>query len=184
MLLNGPPAAGKSTIASRFARDHPLALNLDIDVVRGMLGDWIARPPDAGVLARRIAIAMARVALAADHDVVVPQFLARADFIGELEALASDSGCRFIEIALIADRRDVIAWFRARAAEPENASHADATRLLAETGGVDELHRMLDRWERLIAARPRAHRVPARTGSIDSTYEQVMRVLTTTSTVA
>jgi hypothetical protein len=37
ILLNGPPASGKSTIAQRFVNTHPLALNLDIDVVRGLL---------------------------------------------------------------------------------------------------------------------------------------------------
>ena len=177
MLLNGPPAAGKSTIAARVALDHPLMLNLDIDVVRGMLGDWIARPTEAGLLARRMAIAMARVALTAGHDVVVPQFLARPDFIGELEALARETGCAFTEIVLTADRDDVIAWFQARAEEPATASHTDATRLLDATGGIEELHRLLDRWEELMATRPGVHRVPARTSDIDGTYAQVVRVL-------
>ena len=35
-----------ATIAARVAHDHPLMLNLDINVVRGMLGDWIAANPD------------------------------------------------------------------------------------------------------------------------------------------
>ena len=52
VLLNGPPASGKSTIAARLVGGRPLALNLDIDVIRSLLGDWKARPPEAGVAAR------------------------------------------------------------------------------------------------------------------------------------
>jgi predicted kinase len=40
ILLNGPPSSGKSTLARRWVLGHPLALNLDIDVVRGLLGAW------------------------------------------------------------------------------------------------------------------------------------------------
>jgi len=84
VLLNGPPASGKSTIAGRLIARRPLALNLDVDVIRSLLGDWKARPADAGIAARRLAVAMALEHLAAGNDVVVPQFLARAEFIEQL----------------------------------------------------------------------------------------------------
>ncbi|WP_410647284.1 hypothetical protein [Amycolatopsis sp. cmx-4-54] len=32
-VLNGPPACGKSTLARRYAEEHPLTLNLDVDDV-------------------------------------------------------------------------------------------------------------------------------------------------------
>lgn len=142
-----------------------------------MLGDWMSRPTEAGLLARQIAIEMARAALAADRDVIVPQFLARVDFIGKLETLAVESGCAFIEIALTADRDDVLGWFRARSSNPETASHVDAEQLLERTGGTDELRRILDRWERLLASRPHVDTIPARVGDVDSTLEQFKRVL-------
>ncbi|MEE9417560.1 MAG: AAA family ATPase [Acidimicrobiales bacterium] len=44
VFLNGPPASGKSTLAARFVEQRPLALNLDVDVVRAMLGRWIDSP--------------------------------------------------------------------------------------------------------------------------------------------
>lgn len=59
VLLHGPPASGKSTIATRLVDRRPLALNLDIDVVRGQLGRWIDDTTNAGLTARSLAIAMA-----------------------------------------------------------------------------------------------------------------------------
>ena len=62
VLINGTPGSGKSTLARRLAADPaispPLTLVLDIDVVRGMLGRWLETPGDAGMLARRHALAM------------------------------------------------------------------------------------------------------------------------------
>lgn len=75
ILLNGPPASGKSTVAAALVARRPLALNLDVDIVRGSLGQWRNTPADAGIAARRLAIAMATTHLGQGHDVVVPQFL-------------------------------------------------------------------------------------------------------------
>jgi predicted kinase len=74
ILLNGPPACGKSTLAQRYADEHPLTLNLDVDRVRSLIGRWREDPPAAGLLARAIALAAARTHLASGHDVVVPSF--------------------------------------------------------------------------------------------------------------
>jgi predicted kinase len=40
ILVNGAPDAGKSTLARRYVESHPLALLLDIDELRTMLGGW------------------------------------------------------------------------------------------------------------------------------------------------
>lgn len=40
ILLNGPPAVGKSTLACRYAADRTLTLNLDVDAVRRLIGGW------------------------------------------------------------------------------------------------------------------------------------------------
>jgi cytidylate kinase len=64
VLLNGPPASGKSTIA------------------------------------RRLAVAMATEHLASGSEVIVPQFLARTEFMDRLAETASTCGARFAEITL------------------------------------------------------------------------------------
>jgi predicted kinase len=147
--------------------------------VRSLLGGWMTHPTESGLLARRVALEMAQVVLESGWDVIVPQFLARADFIIELEARAEESGAAFVEIALTADLLDVLAWFESRSVCPETTSHVDAQRLLDRTGGVEELRHMVERWEGLMSSRPAVHRIPARVGDVDATYERVIRILAT-----
>jgi len=108
MLINGAPGSGKSTLARRYAQDHPLTLALDVDRVRGMLGRWLDTPTEAGLLARQMAVEMARVHLCAGHDVVVPQFLGRLDFIGVLQRLCEEVRAEFVEVVLLSNPDEAV----------------------------------------------------------------------------
>jgi AAA domain len=90
--INGVPASGKSTLAQRYAAEYPLTLVLDMDLVRRMLGGWQDLLAESGLAARRIAVKMARTHLRGGHDVVVPQFRGRVDFVRELAELGADVG--------------------------------------------------------------------------------------------
>jgi predicted kinase len=177
VLLNGPPASGKSTLAARLIETRPLALNLDIDVVRGLLGAWIDRPADAGLAARALAISMARTHLAAGRDVVVPQFLARVGFIEELEQLADECGVRFVEIALIVDRSTAIRAFSERSRAPSTQSHVDAAELVVRSGSPDAVADMFDTFSAMLEDRPNAHRVDVEIGDIDGTLGRLERAI-------
>ncbi len=71
MLLNGPPGVGKSTLARRYAAEHPLTLALEIDAVRAMLGSWLEETERSGLAARQLALSMAATHLRAGHDAEV-----------------------------------------------------------------------------------------------------------------
>ena len=117
ILLNGPPAVGKSMLARRYADEHPLTLVLEIDAVRALLGSWLEEWQRSGTIAREIALAMARTHLEGGHDVIVPQLLVRRPFVEMLQATAESAGASFHEFALL-DSRDVVLARLAERVEP------------------------------------------------------------------
>lgn len=177
VLLNGPPASGKSTIAARLVDRRPLALNLDIDVVRGHLGRWLDDPDAAGQAARVLAIAMARTHLVGGYDVIVPQFLGRAAFIDELSVLALDVHATFVEVALVIDRDLARDAFDERSATPRHQAHRDAAALVERSHADDAVGEMFDRYMALIEQRPMARRIEVLRGDIDDTVRRVEREL-------
>ena len=154
VLLNGPPASGESTISARLVDRRPLAPNLDIDVVRGHLGRWMDDPNAAGIVARALAIAMAKAHLVGGYDVIVPQFLGRPEFIDELSLLALDVGARFVEIALMIDRDLAQDAFDERSATARDQTRRDAAALVERSQADNAIGEMFDRYEALLEQRP------------------------------
>ncbi|HVF06056.1 MAG TPA: AAA family ATPase [Frankiaceae bacterium] len=173
LLLNGPPGIGKSTIAARYVAEHPLALRLDVDELRRGLGRWEAHDHAAGLLARDLALAMAGTHLAAGHDVVVAQYLARPAFADALGAVAAESGAAFAEVVLMDGKQNALARFAARATDPALAAHH---REAAARAG-DTLPAMYDALVAFAAARAHVLVVPTRYGDIDGTYRALLTAL-------
>ena len=113
LLVNGAPGVGKSTLAQRYADEHALALIVDIDAIRMQLGQWRERD-ESKLVARNLAVAIARAHLVAGHDVVVPQMLAQPEFREQLALVASEVQQAFIEVVLTASDDVVVARFRDR----------------------------------------------------------------------
>jgi predicted kinase len=177
IVLNGPPAVGKSTIARRYVDDHPLALNLDIDSIRRLLGGWRQDPMRAGLLARAMTLTMAREHLGSGYDVVLPQYLGRPQFLEQAEAVADDTGAGFHEFVLMDDRDEVVRRFTERTAATSDPVHLDAAHLVESMGGDDTLFAMYDRLLLVLGARPRAQVVQCPEGRPDEVYQELLRRL-------
>ncbi|MGZ4678415.1 MAG: AAA family ATPase [Acidimicrobiia bacterium] len=175
VFLNGPPAGGKSTIAAELVAHRPLALKLDVDVVRGLLGRWLDQPAEAGRAARRLALSMARTHLDAGFDVVVPQFVAREDFVLDLADVARACGARFVELALVVDPAVGVARFSARRGSSD-PTHRDA-QALVDQAGLPSVATVYDDYERFVATRPDALRVEIVDGDVAESARRVERAL-------
>jgi predicted kinase len=177
ILLNGPPGCGKSTLAHRYVEEHPLALNLDIDRVRDLIGQWRDHEQSAGILARAIALAAARTHLTGGHDVVVPQLLARPTFIEQAERLADEVGAAFHEVVLLDTRENAVRRFVERGRVSDDPAHRDAYRMLDRWGGLAELEAMYDRLLALVATRPATRVVHIVDGEVARAYHDFLGCL-------
>jgi predicted kinase len=116
LLINGAPGVGKSTLAHRYADEHPLALIIDIDSIRTRLGQW-AKFEQSRPVARDLALALARAHLLNGHDVIVPQYLGRPEYRERLRLLARETDVPFVEVLLTDDADRITRRFRTRRAE-------------------------------------------------------------------
>jgi predicted kinase len=171
VLVNGVPASGKSTLAHRYADEDPLTLVLDIDLVRRMLGGWKDSLNEAGLLARRIAVEMARTHLRAGRDVVVPQFLGRVGFVQTLAELCEDVGADFVEVVLLSSPDEAVSRFVRRSVTSTEPGDRDAAAQVERDGGADaQLRAMYHQLLEVVAARPASWILTTIEGDIDATY--------------
>ncbi len=163
--LNGPPGIGKSTIAQRYADDHPGVLNLDIDRLRPLVGGWRDRFSETNRIIRPLALSMARTHLAAGLDVVMPQYIGVASELAKFEAAARENGAVFHEIVLMDTKQRALRRFADRDDTPWDRAARDAI-------DQDGLARAYDRLTALVTGRP--HATVIHTSTVEQTYQALL----------
>jgi hypothetical protein len=158
-------------VALRYVEDHPMALSLEQDIVRGLLGGWRASEGESGALARDLCLAMARTHLRAGHDVVVPQFVANPEYLDRLSELARLVDAQHIEFALLDDLGSAERRFHARINDPLRAEHQRvAAAFIEQAGGYTHQYARLTR---CLADRAQIE-IQSIEGDPDGTYRAVL----------
>jgi predicted kinase len=172
VLINGAPGSGKSTLAAALGRDQPLTLALDVDGIRHSLGQWKEDLLTSGLHARRLTLALAREQLSAGYDVVIGQYLARTDFIEDLERLAEELDARFFEFMLDLSAPALAQRLAGRSSAPTRPEHMVNNSLV----GPDDAAGLVKSLEGLRETRPRAVWVDAQ-GSLPATLDLLRAAL-------
>jgi predicted kinase len=167
--LNGAPGVGKSTVAARYADEHPGVLRCDIDELRTMISGW-RHDEQAASRSRTIALAMITAYLRTGGDVVLPQLVAREDQLDRFRRAAEEGGGEHVHILLLASAADTIQRFRVRAAGAPGQWTAHATASWDARGGDDAIRTLIPTLRELPALQ-----VPSTT--LEETYARVVAAL-------
>lgn len=144
---------------------------LDVDAIKHALPTWTTDPHEAGLEARRLAIVEITRLLSQGSDVVLGQYLARPDFIEELEDLASRSGATFVEVILEIDAPSLATRIARRSEIPTRPEHAINNELV----GPADVEALVASIEALRAVRPQAK--PISSNSLDSALNEIRALL-------
>lgn len=176
--LNGPPGIGKSTLARRYAAEHPGVLACDVDVLRSLIGGWSDDFAAAGALIRPAALAMITAYLEGGHDVVLPQLLADPAEVARFEASARSAGAEFVERMLLDDADRAVTRFGRRGQDgPADPWHDQVQAIVAADGGDASLARTHARLMRLLEERPSCVVVASDEGDVGGTYRRLLTSL-------
>lgn len=173
ILLNGPCGIGKSTLAQRYVDEHPMALNLDMDSIRAMLGQWRAEKERSVAQKFKLAQAMTEIQLRDGYDVVVPNIL-QTEALAQFDKIAASCGAIVCEIALMAPKDEAIRRFIKRGQAGGDPTGFRPGGVLEAGGGVAKLEQMYDDLETTLASRPNHKVIEPIEGNINATYAQII----------
>lgn len=174
--LNGPSCVGKSTLARRYANDHPGTLALDLDVLAGLIGGWKENFSAALEIARGHGREMAARHLRGGYDVILPQLVTVHDHEPDpaLEKVACAADATYIEVALVVDDREHLQRLR----DKRPASEVEAqTKAALEDPDSDLVDRIRGHLNEYLAMRPHTIRIDTTGIGEDASYLHLLNAL-------
>lgn len=174
--LNGPSRVGKSTLARRYADEHPGTLVLDLDVLTGLVGGWQDDFSAALEVARGHGREVATRHLRAGLDVVLPQLVTVHDRDPDpaFEEAARAAGADYVEVALLVEDGEHLERLHGKRPTTEVESRVQAA--LVDPGS-DLVDRIRGHLADYLAQRPGTVRLDTTGLDEDETYRRLLAAL-------
>ncbi|AWF99292.1 AAA family ATPase [Clavibacter michiganensis] len=143
IFLNGLPGSGKSTFARSFIESRRGWLNLDVDVIRGLLGTFHVDFLSAGAEVQPLALAVLREQIAAGGNVIFPQLFFVPEEARPFEEAVVAGGGHVHRVLLKEETAECWRRVEGRANRaPSGSVEQKILTMLSASGGVDELQRI------------------------------------------
>lgn len=178
ILLNGPLGVGKSTLAKRYAQQHPLAVAIDIDEVRFLIGSFREFPEQSLQMAFEMAASIGRVALRRGHDIAVAQILTKPAQFELFEELADQTSAKLHEILLYTEKEAAIGRFVLRGRQKGWPLGYKPDGLIGRNGGLVRVAEKYDEMLHLAKNRPQTKIINSVQGDAEATYNDIITAIT------
>ncbi len=179
ILLNGPLAIGKSTLAKMYSARNPETLNIDIDLLRPAVEGHRVFTKESSELAWNKAAELGRAAISSGKDVCIAQIMTRKEQWQRLEELADDTGAQLFEILLYAPREEAIDRFMRRGRASGSDQGYRPGGLIDRGGGIKLLEEKYDKMIDFANSRGQTIRIDSKCDRPEETYSALLSVLNT-----
>lgn len=174
--LNGPPRVGKSTLARRYANEHPGVLALDLDVLAWLIGGYRENFSAALEMARGHGRELATRHLRCGYDVILPQLVTVHDRDPDpaFEEASRGAGATYVQVALMVDDHEHLLRVQGKRPTTEVEARVQTALEDPESDLVDRIRRHLDEY---LARRPHTIRLDTTGIGVDASYQRLLEAL-------
>lgn len=151
-----------------------MALNIDVDVIWHLMGQWQISRPVSYEQKMKLALLLAKVHLKDGYDVLIVDHIAHERYYEQFELVANEANALLVEFALRNEIDEAIKRFIKRG---KAAGYADGFRpggIMIAEGREEKIRSMHAEVERIILCRPNTKIIDIEEGNIEQAYLRIL----------